>query len=77
MKKLFLGLQISIFLLMPLNSIGSDATSFNPLVVHVEAKAIGGVPVGTIIAWPTNSAPSDAEKWLECDGRPIPTMGGG
>lgn len=77
MKILLLGLQFTVFLLMPVVGMGNDATSFNPVPIAVEAQAIGGVPVGTVIAWPVSSAPSDAEKWLECDGSPIPTIGGG
>lgn len=32
----------------------------------------GGVPIGTVIAWPFTSDPdTDQEKWLDCDGRII------
>lgn len=52
-----------------------DATSFNPVPVTVTAKTSGGVPVGTIIAWPVTSNPSDWDKWLECTGQSIsPTV---
>ncbi len=54
-----------------------DATSFNPLTVSVEAQAISGVPVGTIIAWPVSNNPEGwAEgNWLECNGQSIsPTV---
>lgn len=49
----------------------NDATSFDPTKVEVKAKGTGGVPVGTIIAWPSASQPEDPENWLECDGRTI------
>ncbi len=50
---------------------GSDAVSFNPLPVLIEASAAGGggVPVGTVVAWPVATNPSDADSWLECNGQ--------
>jgi hypothetical protein len=48
----------------------SDSTSFDPRNIYVVAKPTGGgVPVGTVIAWPAHAAPEDAENWLDCDGR--------
>lgn len=46
-----------------------DATSFNPVPITVIAKGAGGVPVGTIIAWPVARNPADMENWLECNGQ--------
>lgn len=34
----------------------------------VDVELGGGVPVGTIIAWPFNNAPTKGGKWLLCDG---------
>ena len=34
----------------------------------VDVELGGGVPVGTIIAWPFNNAPNKGGKWLLCDG---------
>jgi hypothetical protein len=48
-----------------------DATSFNPLPVTIKAKSGGGVPVGTVVAWPSASHPADAANWLECNGQAI------
>lgn len=49
---------------------GIDAISFNPVPVSVQASAAaGGVPVGTIVAWPVATNPSDADSWLECNGQ--------
>ena len=49
-----------------------DATSFDPRKIHVEAVNVGGgVPIGTIVAWPVATNPSDWEKWLECNGQAI------
>lgn len=31
----------------------------------------GGVPVGSIIAWPVATNPEDMENWLECNGQAI------
>ncbi len=31
----------------------------------------GGVPVGTIIAWPVATNPEDMENWLECNGQAV------
>ena len=31
----------------------------------------GGVPVGTIVAWPVATNPDDWDKWLECNGQSI------
>ncbi|MDR2821020.1 MAG: phage tail protein, partial [Desulfovibrio sp.] len=46
-----------------------DSTSFNPLPIAVEAKGSGGVPVGTVIAWPVVQNPDGFENWLECNGQ--------
>lgn len=48
-----------------------DSTSFNPVPIPVVAKGAGGVPVGTIIAWPVAQNPADMENWLECNGQSI------
>ena len=54
-----------------------DATSFNPTVVEVTAKATSSIPVGTIIAWPVAQNPADWQNsdgsynWLECNGQSI------
>ncbi|MDR2076403.1 MAG: phage tail protein [Desulfovibrio sp.] len=48
-----------------------DSTSFDPLQVTVKATGSGGVPVGTVVAWPSSSHPKDAENWLECNGQAI------
>lgn len=54
-------------------ALAADATSFNPVNVSVSAASSGGVPVGTVIAWPVSTNPDDFEKWLECNGQSIPT----
>ena len=33
-----------------------------------------GCPIGTIIAWPTNTMPSNHGTWLRCDGSSIPAQ---
>ncbi len=51
---------------------GADATAFNPTTVAVVAKnAGGGVPVGTIVAWPVATNPEDMDNWLECNGQTV------
>ncbi|WP_165176880.1 phage tail protein [Desulfovibrio sp. ZJ369] len=50
---------------------GADATSFDPTKVAVTAQGSGGVPVGTIIAWPVATNPEDMSNWLECNGQSI------
>ncbi|WP_165072719.1 phage tail protein, partial [Desulfovibrio sp. ZJ200] len=50
---------------------GADATSFDPTKVAVKAQGSGGVPVGTIIAWPVATNPEDMSNWLECNGQSI------
>lgn len=55
----------------------ADATAFDPLMVTVEAQAISGVPIGTIIAWPVANNPEGWSEgnWLECNGQSIsPTV---
>jgi hypothetical protein len=48
----------------------ADSASFSPL--GVKAKGGGsGVPVGTVVAWPVSSNPSDWSNWLECNGQSI------
>lgn len=39
------------------------------LQVPLSSQGSGGVPVGTVIAWPTNTLPNFPGVWLECDGR--------
>ena len=58
-------LLCSLFFTTP--AYAADATSFNPIPIPV--KSIGGIPVGTVIAWVSTQTPSDAEKWMDCDGR--------
>ena len=55
------------------SALALDATSFDPRNVGVEANAISGVPVGTIITWPVATNPEgwDEGKWLECNGQTI------
>ena len=53
-------------------AIGADSNSFNPTTVTVTAKSAGGgVPVGTIVAWPVASNPEDMDNWLECNGQTV------
>jgi hypothetical protein len=52
-------------------SFAADATSFDPTKVSVVAKSSGGVPVGTVVAWPVATNPPDMDKWLECNGQSI------
>ncbi len=47
---------------------GADAMSFNPTSAQISAQSGGGVPVGTIVAWPVATNPADAASWLECNG---------
>ena len=42
--------------------------SFLVRVDGVDVELGGGVPVGTIIAWPFNSVPTSSGTWLLCDG---------
>lgn len=57
--------------LCPAIAQGYDAASFDPRPVVVIPKGSGGVPVGTIIAWPSLSNPADMGNWLECNGQSI------
>ena len=73
MKRLLASLLgtwlISLAALIP--AFGADSTSFDPTTVQVKAKGSGGVPVGTIVAWPVAKNPSDMSNWLECNGQSI------
>lgn len=73
MKRLLASLLgtwlISLAALIP--AFGADSTSFDPTTVQVKAKGSGGVPVGTIVAWPVAKNPSDMANWLECNGQSI------
>ena len=75
MKKRILSLLCAAFLLLPLLASlpvhGADSTSFDPTRVEVKAKGSGGVPVGTIVAWPVATNPEDMDNWLECNGQSI------
>jgi hypothetical protein len=59
-----------IFLLIPINLLAADATSFNPTSVSITSQGI--IPVGTVIAWSSTNNPVDMSKWLECNGQSIP-----
>ena len=71
--KLSLAASFILAVLCSTPALALDATSFDPLTVSVEALAISGVPVGTIIAWPVANNPEGwAEgNWLECNGQTI------
>ena len=57
------------------SALAGDATSFDPTRVAVVAKGAGGVPVGTIVAWPVAKNPEDMDNWLECNGQTVnPTV---
>ena len=75
MKKRILSLFAALLFLLPLLASspihGADATSFDPTRVEVKAKGSGGVPVGTIVAWPVATNPEDMDNWLECNGQSI------
>lgn len=49
----------------------ADATSFDPTKIMVQSVATSSIPIGTVIAWPSTSWPSDADNWLECNGQSI------
>ena len=66
-------LRISAYLLASLAIIfavsfaqAGDSTSFNPTAVTVKVDAISGVPVGTVIPWPSSTPPKD---YLVCNGQ--------
>lgn len=67
MKRLLLLFLLCFGLALP--GVAADGASFDPTTVSV--KSTGGIPVGTVITWPSNSWPSDADKWLECNGQSI------
>ena len=62
---------LALFLACPFSIYARDSTSYNPKNVPVSVQAGGGVPIGTIIAWPVATDPPDAHKWLECNGQSI------
>jgi hypothetical protein len=71
----FFGLVLALLLVLSCAwalAAARDATSFDPLPVTIQAQTQGsGVPVGTIISWPSASHPADAANWLECNGQAI------
>ena len=76
LRSLFaLCLLIFPLLALPPPVSGADATSFDPTTVAVEAKSVGGVPVGFILPWPVGQNPADFQNtdgsynWLECNGQ--------
>lgn len=69
-----LPVLFSWLVLFPLRLSAADAVTFNPLTIPITPKASqGGVPVGTVIAWPISSFPpgQDSDNWLECNGQSI------
>lgn len=68
----FHTLLLSLLLALPAGA--ADSTSFNPLPIPISATSTS-VPVGTIIAWPSNSLPpleGGLQKWAECNGARLP-----
>ena len=43
--------------------------SINVVKTSVEANDSGGVPIGTIIAWASTTAPTEGGTWLLCNGQ--------
>ena len=68
MKKSFLVAVLCLLAVIPALA-AVDGASFDPTTVSV--KSTGAIPVGTVISWPSNSWPSDADNWLECNGQAI------
>ena len=68
MKKSFLVAVLCLLAVIPALA-AVDGASFDPTTVSV--KSTGAITVGTVISWPSNSWPSDADKWLECNGQAI------
>lgn len=62
---LFLALIV-----LPKSVLAADATSFDPSSVTINSQST--IAVGTVIAWPAGSNPSDMPKWLECNGQVVP-----
>lgn len=76
MKKNIIFILVATFCISvanPSNAVLRDSTqlaSTNVMSIAMQkGSAGGGVPVGTIIAWPSYTNPVDAEKWLECNGQ--------
>ncbi len=69
-RLLSLSLSLSLVFSLCTGSVAyaADSTSFNPVSVQASAQS-GGVPVGTIVAWPVAGNPANAESWLECNGQ--------
>ena len=68
---LFIALVIAF---LPTESIGAakrDSSNAPFATTQITSGGAGGVPVGTIIAWPVASDPEDPENWLECNGQAI------
>ena len=51
-------------------SMAADGLSFNPTSITITSQ--GTIPVGTVIPWPSTSLPTDATRWLECNGQAVP-----
>lgn len=51
------------FILLPNFALAADSSSYTPVAVTVKSP----IPIGTIMAWPTNSMPADG-TWAECNG---------
>ena len=47
----------------------SPRATLNLLKLSVEQQQSGGVPVGTIIAWPGSNHPTEGGTWLLCNGQ--------
>lgn len=75
MKKIMLLLALCLGFVVQAFAIDSTALFDNKVLgTDIGKSSTGGVPVGTIIAWPASSNPEDPENWLECNGQTISPM---
>ena len=64
------ALALALLLLAGTHVQALDAT-FDPSAYTVTPVAGQGIPIGTVVAWPVHTNPSDMENWLDCDGRTV------
>ena len=64
------ALALALLLLASTHVQALDAT-FDPTAYTVTPVAGQGIPIGTVVAWPVHTNPSDMENWLDCDGRTV------
>ena len=76
LKKIIVTMLLTIFTASFSHAALVDSCSFDPVPIPITSVSLGGVPVGTVVAWPLTALPTEKDKygnpkWLECNGQTV------